>query len=231
MPNGNWILGDLFLKDFGHEGSIAKLWEMRWKFPCKLGVYPFHDGKFEDFEPIFTHLIANNINDPFSDDYTEAFLPTARNLTQQAQDLTSKDKSTARALYLRANAVFRLSRFPYIDTPLKQTAFSEQKSAYLQGASLWDVPITETIIPHAHAFNGDDNTIPLYIRKPPAPDLSQRYSSSPASTATARIIPSARVSISSVGGQPSSATSPVRRKTALRIGGIPYRQIDCSRRS
>lgn len=167
MPNGIWILGDLFLKDYGHEGSIAKLWEMRWKFPCKLGVYPFHDGKFEDFEPIFTHLIANNINDPFSDDYTNAFLPTARSLAQQAQNIASTDKSTAQTLYLRANAVYRLSRFPYIDTPLKQTAFFEQKSAYLQGAASWDVPIYETIIPHTHAANGDENYIPLYIRKPP----------------------------------------------------------------
>jgi hypothetical protein len=29
----NWILGDLFLKDFGHRGSIKKLWEQRWAFP------------------------------------------------------------------------------------------------------------------------------------------------------------------------------------------------------
>ena len=55
----NWILGDLFLKDFGHQGSIQKLWKERWQFPvsslenpafamnantkkqCKLGVYPY----------------------------------------------------------------------------------------------------------------------------------------------------------------------------------------------
>ncbi|KAK7185938.1 UPF0255 protein [Paraphaeosphaeria sporulosa] len=68
MPNGAWVLGDLFLKDYGHEGSIAKLWEMRWMFPCKLGVYPLHDGKFEDFETIFTSLISKDIHDPFSDE-------------------------------------------------------------------------------------------------------------------------------------------------------------------
>ncbi|KAL5377246.1 hypothetical protein DPSP01_009911 [Paraphaeosphaeria sporulosa] len=77
MPNGAWVLGDLFLKDYGHEGSIAKLWEMRWMFPCKLGVYPLHDGKFEDFETIFTSLISKDIHDPFSDEYTSVFLPTA----------------------------------------------------------------------------------------------------------------------------------------------------------
>lgn len=24
---------------------------------CLKSVYPFHDGKFEDFEPVFEHLI------------------------------------------------------------------------------------------------------------------------------------------------------------------------------
>ncbi|KAF2438180.1 pigment biosynthesis protein Ayg1 [Karstenula rhodostoma CBS 690.94] len=166
MPNGTWVLGDLFLKDYGHEGSIAKLWELRWMFPCKLGVYPFHDGKFEDFEPIFTSLISKNTNDPFSDDYTSAFLPTARALAKQAQDLEATDKDTAKNIYLRANAVYRLSRFPYIDTELKRLAFEEQKTAYLRGSALWDVPITETVIPHTHATNGDGSKIPLYIRKP-----------------------------------------------------------------
>lgn len=169
MPNGTWVLGDLFLKDYGHEGSIAKLWEMRWMFPCKLGVYPFHDGKYEDFEPIFTSLISKEINDPFSDDYTSAFLPTARALAKQAQDLEATDKDTAKTIYLRANAVYRLARFPYIDTVLKKLAFEEQKTAYLRGAALWDVPITETVILHTHASNGDGASIPLYIRKPPGP--------------------------------------------------------------
>ena len=53
MPNGNWILGDLFEKNYGHAGSIATLWETRWMKPCRFGVYPFHDGKYEDFEPMY----------------------------------------------------------------------------------------------------------------------------------------------------------------------------------
>jgi hypothetical protein len=166
MPDGNWALGDLFLKDYGHEGSISKLWELRWKFPCKLGVYPFHDGKFEDFEPIFASLISQDINDPFSDHYTTAFLPTARALAKHAQALEATDKATAKTVYLRANAVYRLARFPYMDTALKKTVFEEQKSTYLRGAALWDVPITETIIPHKHAAHGDGHEIPLYLRKP-----------------------------------------------------------------
>lgn len=173
MPNGNWILGDLFTKEYGHQGSIQKLWEMRWKTPCQRAVYPFHDGSFEDFEPIFEHLIANNINDPYTDAYTNAFLPTARDLVKKAQDLSDlgasskiEHKEEAKKLYLRANAVFRIARFPYIGTDLKRQVFEEQKQAYMQGAQLWDVPVTEEIITHVNASNGDGDKIPLYIRQP-----------------------------------------------------------------
>ena len=173
MPNGQWILGDLFTKDYGHRGSIAKLWVNRWKMPCQRSVYPFHDGLYSDFEPVFQHLIANNINDPYSDNYTNSFLPTARDLIAKAQQLTElgasskiEHKEEAKKLYLRANAVFRLARFPYIGTELKRQVFEEQKKAYMTGTQLWEVPITEEIIPHINAANGDGDAIPLYIRHP-----------------------------------------------------------------
>jgi hypothetical protein len=166
----NWILGDLFTKDYGHRGSIKKLWEMRWKMPCQRAVYPFHDGKFEDFEPIFEHLIANNINDPYSDDYTNAFLPTAQSLAKRAkQEQLSQadgDQEETQKLFLRANAVYRLARFPYIGTDLKKQVFEEQKEVYLCGASTWASPIYDIAIPHPHAANGDGTTIPLYARYP-----------------------------------------------------------------
>jgi len=163
----NWILGDLFKKDYGHQGSIKALWEMRWMFPCRRAVYPFHDGKYEDFEPIFEKLIAENINDPYSDAYTSAFLPAAETLVKKANEAESTDRDLATQLYKRANAVFRLSRFPYIGTPLKEQVFESQKEAYLMGAKLWDVPITEVVIPHKHASEGDGKQIPLYLRIPP----------------------------------------------------------------
>ncbi|KAF2257981.1 pigment biosynthesis protein Ayg1 [Lojkania enalia] len=166
MPNGQWILGDLFEKDYGHAGSIKKLWDMRWRFPCSKGLYPFHDGKYEDFEPIFTHLIKNDINDPYDDMYTDAFLPTAQDLTKQAEQMEGRDKEKAKSLYLRANAVLRLARFPYIGTAAKEQVFEVQKQVYLRGSRLWDVPIEEVVIPHAYTGPHDGKDIPLYLRVP-----------------------------------------------------------------
>ncbi|KAH7069999.1 Alpha/Beta hydrolase protein [Paraphoma chrysanthemicola] len=169
MPNGSWILGDLFTQDYGHSNSILKLWSQRWKFPCTKGVYPFHDGKFSDFEPIFNHLIENNINDPYDDAYTNAFLLTARRLVQEAEDAEKSDREKARTLYLNANAVYRLSRFPYIGTDLKKAVYEEQKQIYMRGAKLWPQPIQEILIPHTHASPTDGTEIPIYIRRPSGP--------------------------------------------------------------
>jgi len=134
---------------------------------CSLGVYPFHDGQLSDFEPIFTHLIANSINDPYTDDYTTAFLPTADDLVSQADSTRATDKAQAIKLYKRANAVYRLARFPYLNgTKQKLQVYEKQKAAYLRGASLWDVPVDEVIIPHKHAQGNDGKDIPLYTRTP-----------------------------------------------------------------
>jgi hypothetical protein len=62
--------------------------------------------------------------------------------------------------------VYRISRFPYIGTPLKREAFEAQKKAYLKGAELWNVPLQELVIPHTYAGEGDGKAIPLYVRMP-----------------------------------------------------------------
>ncbi len=68
------MLGEAFSRRAKHHDGIKELWETKWKFPvslhhsqvvlldssvnqCSIGVYPFHDGKHEDFEPVFEYLI------------------------------------------------------------------------------------------------------------------------------------------------------------------------------
>jgi pimeloyl-ACP methyl ester carboxylesterase len=136
---------------------------------CKLGVYPFHDGKFVDFESVFNHLLENNVNDPYDDAWANAFLPTAERLVSEAGAAEKMDKQKAIELYKRANAVYRISRFPYLNhTQVKIKAYEAQKKAYLQGARLWDVPVEEVIIPFKHKSGRDGAEIPLYTRIPPS---------------------------------------------------------------
>ncbi|KKK17909.1 pigment biosynthesis protein [Aspergillus ochraceoroseus] len=166
----NWILGEKFDTVYPHKGSIKALWETKWKFACEKSVYPFHDGKYEDFAPIFEKLIANNINDAYSDAYTETFLPFAESLEQKASAAFSRgDSDKAAALLRRAAVVYRISRFPYVapnETGIKRGAFERQKQAYLKAASVWSPQLKEVIIPHPHRAGLDGSHIPIYIRVP-----------------------------------------------------------------
>ncbi|KAI5211021.1 hypothetical protein AUEXF2481DRAFT_4343 [Aureobasidium subglaciale EXF-2481] len=161
-----WILGDKFDQVYPHLEGVQALWEKKWAFPCSKSLYPFHDGKFEDFEPIFKALISKNINSGYTDEYTREFVPTAERLVGEADELVSSDKDAASALYLRACTVYRIARFPYINSEYKTNIYEAQKKAYIKAANLWDCPIKDVTIPHTAATSADDNPVPLYVRLP-----------------------------------------------------------------
>ncbi|KAB8074421.1 Alpha/Beta hydrolase protein [Aspergillus leporis] len=169
MPN--WILGDRFNAIYPHKSSIETLWETRWKPACQKGVYPFHDGVYEDFEPIFQKLILENINDAYTDKYTAAFFSKASELEARAsQALDAGQTDRAIDFFRRAAVVYRISRFPYVDImqpeSIKRTAFELQKKAYLQSSSRWDPPMEEVVVTHTYRSGKDGQEIPIYVRVP-----------------------------------------------------------------
>lgn len=90
----------------------------KWKFPCERSLYPFHDGKYEDFAPVFETLIRKNINDGYTDEYTKEFIPTAENLVKQGDAATAAgDKEEAITKYLRACTVYRIARKDFGNNP------------------------------------------------------------------------------------------------------------------
>ncbi len=136
MPR-DWILGSKFDTVYPHLSGVKALWETKWQLPCKLSVYPFHDGKIEDFQPIFEKLIADGVNDAYADEYTEYFLPVARKLVEEADKV--EDKARRVELYKRAACVLRIARFPSVDAgegkggemSLKRKVWEEQKRGML----------------------------------------------------------------------------------------------------
>ncbi|KXJ89394.1 Alpha/Beta hydrolase protein [Microdochium bolleyi] len=185
-----WLMGEkAFNTRMPHHDGIKALWETKWKFPCTKSVYPFHDGAYEDFAPIFEHLIAHDINDGTTPEYTAAFFPTAERL-EKAGDAAVSAAGEARQqqqqqllldaseLYLRAACVLRIARFPYISShvspqedPTKWRAWEWQKAVYMKAAGkLWKPsPVIEVNMPHVCAAENDLGlSIPAYVRMPPA---------------------------------------------------------------
>ncbi|KAL5337463.1 alpha/beta-hydrolase [Aspergillus crustosus] len=144
------ILGDKSNAVYPHKGSIKVLWETKWRAACVKSVYPFHDGRLEDFEPIFEKLIAQNINDAHSEQYTQSCLPAS--LEQRAATASSAghDASTS-TLLLRAAA---------------RVAFERQEEPYLRATAFWTPELEEHFIPHTHRTEKEKTYIPIYLRIP-----------------------------------------------------------------
>jgi hypothetical protein len=75
-------------------------------------------------------------------------------------------------VYLRACAVYRIARFPYItaypavNDPAKWRAWEAQKETYLRAAHTWACPVQEVAVPHVFASGRDRMEIPVYVRVP-----------------------------------------------------------------
>ncbi|RYP77512.1 hypothetical protein DL771_001085 [Monosporascus sp. 5C6A] len=174
VPARQWAMGaEAFNNVMPHHAGIQALWESKWKFPCSKGVYPFHDGAYEDFDPVFRDLVAGDVNDGTSPAYTRAFLPAAEALEGRGDEAAARgDDKMASELYLRAACVLRIARFPYIGShprvsdPVKWDAWERQKRVYMKAGRTWDAPVTEVHIPHVFKRGADRDTIPAYVRVP-----------------------------------------------------------------
>lgn len=157
----------LFLRGLPYGQLLTSSPQILRKFPAERSLYPFHDGKYEDFAPIFESLIKKSIHDGYSVEYTQEFLPTCEQLVKNADKLTEQGKKQeAIDMYLRACAVYRIARFPYINSDVKKDAYEAQKAAYLKAASMFDCPIKDVAIPHTAGNAKDDSDIPTYVRIP-----------------------------------------------------------------
>lgn len=88
-------------------------------------------------------------------------------MKSQAESHTAlSEHHLASSLYLRIACLYRISRFPYINGPLKRKAWELQKEVYMKAASCWTDPVVEELIPHTYASGADGPTIPIYYRAP-----------------------------------------------------------------
>lgn len=136
-------------------GSVRSLWMNEWRPASHKGMFPFQDGVYSDVKMIFQQLIKNNVDDPNSAEFTVLFMPRSQELILYAVDALQRGSSVlGNHLYLRAVAILRVSRYPWITpeaTPLKKQAWDYQKEVYLKAASFWASPLEQITIPHLHA--------------------------------------------------------------------------------
>ena len=159
---------------FQHHDSVSALWNLKWRGPCAQGIYPFTDGKLEDFETVFQDLIRiSGDRTEFlyrPDEYANTFFPVGEKLQSLAESAEAKGSfEDARQLYLRAAAVYRIARFPINRSEVGQKAWERGKAAYIKGGRYLSPPSVAIDIPFTQADErAGDAVAPIqaYMRVP-----------------------------------------------------------------
>ena len=159
---------------FAFHESVSALWTQKWQKACTNSIYPFTDANVVDFEPIFAELVKLSNGDSSilfrPDDYAKPFFPVAENLVASAaQAVAQGDTAKAKDLYLRAAAVYRISRFPINRSPVSQEAWQKGKQAYINAGRYLDTPSVAVDVPFKHADRAaGDLEVPIqtFLRMP-----------------------------------------------------------------
>jgi len=168
-PGNKFFIQDKLSTRAPHHESFQQLWETKWKAPCKLGVYPFMFAKYEDFLPVVDRLTQEGQKEPYDwDKYAEAFRPKAEELVAEAEKAEKEgNREKASEFYMRASAVYRISRFPAPRSEKQRQAWTEGKKAARKGLAMRERPTQEITIPHKHGLQNDGKEVQFYYHLPP----------------------------------------------------------------
>ncbi|KAH9841314.1 heptaketide hydrolyase ayg1-like [Teratosphaeria destructans] len=152
----------------GNKFCMSQTYELA-SLSCRMGVYPFMFNKHEDFLPIVDQLIKGGHKEPYDwDAYAQVFFPKAEELAAEAERAEEEgNKEKASELYMRASAVYRISRFPAPRSEKQRYAWQEGKKAAVKGLALRDRPTREVTIPHKHGLENDGKDIKFFYHAPP----------------------------------------------------------------
>ena len=163
-PGGKFFIQDNLSKPAAHHESFAQLWETKWKAPATMGVYPFMFSTAADFQPVVDKLIEGDFKEPYNwDEYAQVYFPQAEHLKSIAEQAEAAgEKEKASEYYLRASAVYRISRFPAPRSQVQREAWRLGKASCIKGLGMREHPVHEIEIPHTHGASNEGSVIPVY---------------------------------------------------------------------
>ncbi|OSS49025.1 hypothetical protein B5807_05655 [Epicoccum nigrum] len=163
-PGGKFFIQDNLSKPAAHHESFAQLWETKWKAPATMGVYPFMFSTATDFQPVVDKLIEGDFKEPYNwDEYAQVYFPQAEHLKSIAEQAEAAgEKEKASEYFLRASAVYRISRFPAPRSQVQREAWRLGKQACIKGLGMREHPVHEVEVPHTHGASNEGSVIPVY---------------------------------------------------------------------
>ena len=163
-PGGKFFIQENLSKPAAHHESFAQLWETKWKAPAAMGVYPFMFSTAADFQPVVDKLIEGDFKEPYNwDEYASVYFPQAEHLKSIAEQAEAAgEREKASEYFLRASAVYRISRFPAPRSQVQREAWRLGKADCIKGLGMREHPVHEVEIPHTHGASNEGSVIPVY---------------------------------------------------------------------
>jgi len=134
-----------------------------WQPRAKVDVYPFDFAPYEAVERAMTSLTSVLDREAWA----AAFSAEAAPYEQRARDAAARDdRAGARQHCLEAYALYRMARFPCMNSPGKQAAYRKSQECFLNARRLDEAPVERVEMPF-RGRPGEGDRVVGYLRLPP----------------------------------------------------------------
>jgi esterase FrsA len=141
--------------------TVAELWAM-WQPRAKVDVYPFDFAPYDAVERAMAGLTSVLDREAWA----AAFSAEAAPYEQRAREATARDdRPAARQHYLQAYALYRVARFPCMNSTGKQAAYLKSQECFLNARRLDEAPVERVEMPF-EGRPGEGDRVVGYLRRP-----------------------------------------------------------------
>ena len=146
--------------------TMAETWSMRWEAAARHGNYPFEGLAYTDVAEAMARVLpAFDSGD--REIFTREFARVAAPHAERARDAKARgDHATAKREYTVAYGLYRLARFPCINSPAKREAYAQAQDCILEAYARDAAPIRRIEMPF-RGKPGEGSAVIGYLRRPP----------------------------------------------------------------
>lgn len=149
--------------------TLAEAWAKKWDKAAQRDVYPFNYAPYDDAKRVMEEVIPK-FDAGDRESFTHAFAAAAVPY-EEAGDAAAKngDNAAARDAYFKAYGLYRMARFPCMNTEGKKDAYRQSQRCMMKAWENADIPPIRVEMPFA-GRDGEGDAVIGYLRVPPGND-------------------------------------------------------------
>jgi hypothetical protein len=145
--------------------TMQKTWTSHWNRAAERGTYPFDYAPYEDSKRVM-EKVTPLFDQGDREAYTQEFIAAAEPHYKRAEELAAKaDRAGAKKEYLSAYGLYRMARFPCLNTDSKRAAYRKSQECVLKARQHDDIPAQRVEMPFK-GRPGEGDKVIAYLREP-----------------------------------------------------------------